>query len=139
MSRLLTPLILLVLTGCAQAQTTPEDLVGVWTLTELPDSAYPCEGAPPEIEYDAEGNLEARSGRQIMEGTYSTRSDGEGLWIDQVPVSHNGEPNCQGIPAETVVAQNVPSLYVVIDGDRMEVFTSGPDSPHFVLSRVPGE
>ncbi|MEL6616845.1 MAG: hypothetical protein AAFQ43_13965, partial [Bacteroidota bacterium] len=62
--------------------------------------------------------------------------EGAGFWLSTGPVSHNGQPNCQGVPAEVVASQNVPVMYVEVDQDQMRVYFDGPGSRFIGMART---
>ena len=104
------------------AQVSP--LWGVWDLAESSRAFGDCHQA--SIGFRSDGRYMARSGDQVVVGRYvaerSVVGGTPGFLVVQRPESHNGRPNCQGVPAATSVAASPPDAFV-------EVYSSGDGPP----------
>ena len=98
-------------------------LLGVWDLAESSRAFGDCHQA--SIGFRSDGRYMTRSGDQVVVGRYvaerSVVGGTPGFLVVQRPESHNGRPNCQGVPAATSVAASPPDAFV-------EVYSSG-DGP----------
>lgn len=106
----------------APARVSP--LWGVWDLAESSQAFGDCHQA--SIGFRSDGRYMTRSGDQVVVGRYvaerSVVGGTPGFLVVQRPESHNGRPNCQGVPAATSVAASPPDAFV-------EVYDSGDDLP----------
>lgn len=67
-----------------------------------------------------------RTGRQTLTATYSIDAGPSRRLVQQRNVRSNGEPNCQGVPAEFVLQHYLDSIYVDVHGDTLRIYTA-PD------------
>lgn len=99
-------------------------LWGVWDLAESSRAFGDCHRA--SIGFRSDGRYMTRSGDQVVVGRYvaerSVVGGTPGFLVVQRPESHNGRPNCQGVPAATSVAASPPDAFV-------EVYDSGEGPP----------
>ena len=104
----------------APARVSP--LWGVWDLAESSQAFGDCHQA--SIGFRSDGRYMTRSGDQVVVGRYvaerSVVGGTPGFIVVQRPESHNGRPNCQGVPAATSVAASPPDAFV-------QVYDSGDD------------
>ena len=132
-----TVLLVALLGGCASDEPRDEPetaviatvparvspLLGVWDLAESSRAFGECHQA--SIGFRSDGRYMTRSGDQVVVGRYvaerSVVGGTPGFLVVQRPESHNGRPNCQGVPAATSVAASPPDAFV-------EVYSSGDDS-----------
>ncbi len=89
------------------------------------------------MEFRDDRTMFVRTGRQTLTGTYSVES-GPSRWVvQQRNVQSNGEPNCQGIPAEFVLQHYLYTIYVDVRGDTLRIYRApGDDSPFLTTIRV---
>ena len=133
-----TVLLVALLGGCASDEPRDEPetaviatvparvspLLGVWDLAESSPAFGDCHQA--SIGFRSDGRYMTRSGDQVVTGRYvaerSVVGGTPGFLVVQRPESHNGRPNCQGVPAATSVAASPPDAFV-------EVYSSGDGPP----------
>jgi len=114
------------LAGCAPAQA-PKEFLGVWGIGPLPPDA-PAACVNASVEYRSDGTVLIRSGPQTITATYSTAPAGKRFLVERTNVQSNGEPNCQGRPAQYVIDHFVRKAYLEVADDTLKVFAA-PDSP----------
>jgi hypothetical protein len=90
------------------------------------------------MEFRDDGTFEARSGAQIVTGSYATEAGaGTGFQVSLSDLEANGEPNCQGIPSDEVLANHVRRSYVVVEDDTLRMHLGdGPEAPSITMQRV---
>jgi hypothetical protein len=114
-------LVLIVWLGCRPPQrpSFAGELVGSWRSQGSGDAA-PCQHA--SLEFRDDGTMFVRTGRQTLTGTYSVEPGPSRLVVQQRTVRSNGEPNCQGIPAEFVLQHYLYTIYVEVHGDTLRIY-----------------
>jgi len=123
------------LAACAPGRT-PKELLGVWGIGPLPPDA-PAACANVSTEYRSDGTVLIRSGPQTLTATYATTPAGKGFLLERTNVQSNGEPNCQGRPAQYVIDHFVRKAYLEVGGDTLKMFANpGAPSPLFVYGRL---
>lgn len=121
MRSLSTLCVLAAATSSASAQAAgPQSalaVVGVWRII-LPSGA-PTACNEMSIEFRGDGTMLTRSGALLATNTYSLLRKADG-WLLVMGYPHtNGQPNCQGLPADFVVQNFVAREYVKIAGDTL--------------------
>ena len=112
-------------------------LVGVWG---QPDYSMDVPEACLEatLEFRDDGTLESRSGAQVLTGSWTAEAVGDDAFVVvQSDLEANEAPNCQGMGPDTVLANYMHRVYVVVEGDtlRMHVGDS-PEAPSFTMVRL---
>ncbi|MDT7858191.1 hypothetical protein RQM47_16200 [Rubrivirga sp. S365] len=101
-------------------------LLGVWDLAESDPALGPCHLA--SVGFRSDGQYMARSGDQVVTGRYVASpvvvSGRPGYLVVQRPDAHNGEPNCQNIPADVSVGSAPPDAFFEVVGDEAHVYFS---------------
>ena len=112
--------VLLVWLGCRPPQpaSLATGLVGVWHSPGTAD----CRNAAMEFRVD--GTMVVNSGKQAVTGTYAVDSGPSRLIVRHTDLRTNGEPNCQGIPAEYVLSHYLDTAYIDVHGDTLRIFTA---------------
>jgi hypothetical protein len=75
-----------------------------------------------------------RTGSQMLTGTYSVEAGLSRLVVQQRNVRSNGEPNCQGIPAEFVLEHYLYTIYVDVHADTLRMYTAQEDHDPFLTA-----
>jgi hypothetical protein len=116
-------LVLIVWLGCRPSQrpSSAKELVGVWR-NQGSMGAEPCQKA--SLEFRDDGTVFLKTGKQTLTGTYSVDAGPSRLLVQQRNVRSNGEPNCQGIPAEFVLQHYLYTIYVEVHGDTLRIYTA---------------
>jgi hypothetical protein len=75
------------------------------------------------MEFTADGNLTAVSGemRSVTKVSIQKHDEGFAVYVEKF-IEHNGKPNCQGIPAESVRAWLVQASYYECDGSVLRSY-----------------
>jgi hypothetical protein len=132
---LLTTLLGASLAACT-TRLTPNKLIGVWGIGALPADA-PAACANASTEYRSDGTVLIRSGAETVTATYTITPMGKRLLVERTNIQSNGEPNCQGRPAQYVVDHFVREAYLELTPDTLKVFRSADaPSPLFVYVRT---
>jgi hypothetical protein len=113
----LIALIIAWLAACAPARV-PKELLGVWGIGPLPPDV-PATCATGSTEYRSDGTVLIRSGPQTVTAAYTTTAAGKGLLLERTNVQSNGEPNCQGRPAQYVIDHFVRKAYLEVGDDTL--------------------
>jgi hypothetical protein len=122
-------------TACATHQP-PRQLVGLWGIRPLPSDAPPA-CANISTEFRSDGTVLIHSGAETVTANYTTTPHGNRLLLERTNVQTNGEPNCQGRPAQYVVDHFFREAYVELTQDTLKMFTSADaPSPLFVYVRI---
>jgi hypothetical protein len=127
-------LTLIVWLGCRPAQPPPSftrELVGVWR-SQGGKAAEPCQNT--SMEFRDDGTMFVRTGRQTLMGTYSVERGPSRLVVQQRNVRSNGEPNCQGTPAEFVLQHYLYTIYVDVHGDTLRMYRAPGDEDPFLTT-----
>jgi hypothetical protein len=124
-------LALALVAGCTSSKQSDNPFVGVWRPLEmeagLPDACYNV-----RVEFRADNRMVVQSGPQILTASYTVEADGNGFSMLQTDLETNGEPNCQGLSAEFVLANYILEAYVEVDGEVLRFFAGGKDQNQFV-------
>jgi hypothetical protein len=130
-------LVLIVWLGCRPAQPPPSfarELVGIWG-NQGSGGSEPCQKV--SMEFRDDGTMFVRTGRQTLTGTYSVERGPSRLVVQQRNVQSNGEPNCQGTPAEFVLQHYLYRIYVDVHGDTLRIYRApGDEDPFLTTIRV---
>jgi hypothetical protein len=115
--------VLILWLGCRPPQrpSSAPELIGVWRNLGSGD-AEPCQKA--SLEFRDDGTMFVKTGRQTLTGTYSAEAGPSRLVVQQRNVRSNGEPNCQGIPAEFVLQHYLYTIYIEVHGDTLRIYTA---------------
>jgi hypothetical protein len=102
----------------ALAAQTPPPVVGTWHVVVPPEAPSSCQDV--SVEFRGDGTIHSRSGALVATNTYSLRPE-QGRWLlVEDSIRTNGQPNCQGLPADFVV-QHIPLRhYVLVVGDTLK-------------------
>ena len=76
------------------------------------------------MEFRGDGTTLVSSGKQALTGTYAVDSGPSRLIVQHSGLRSNGEPNCQGIPAEYVLTHYLDTAYFAVHGDTLRIFTA---------------
>lgn len=127
---------------CANASDlVPVDLIGQWQIADsggvsLPDA---CKFGRIEITRDGKFRDSGAPGSYAYSATIRVHSDGNGYFVYQTLTSHNGLPNCQGLPATYVSSHFKSDIYLEVNGDRLRYFFWEPGAAMFLdYRRVTG-
>jgi hypothetical protein len=114
-------LVLIFWLGCRPPDppSSAKQLVGVWR-SQGTGSFQPCQNA--SMEFRDDGTMFVRTGKQTLTGKYSVETGPERLVVQQRDVHSNGEPNCQGIPADYVLQHYWFTIYVDVRGDTLRIY-----------------
>lgn len=125
----------------ASAQTTgaPNSaaVVGVWRIVVPSDAPPSCNDI--SIEFRGDGTMLTKSGPLVATNTYRLVRKESGLLLVMDNPRTNGQPNCQGLPAEFVVEHLVLREYVQVAGDTLRecnADSSVPDCFMMVRSKA---
>ena len=126
-------LVLIVSLGCRPPDppSSAKELVGVWR--NQGSSSEPCQKA--SMEFRDDGTMLVRTGKQTLTATYSVEAGPSRLVVKQHNPRSNGEPNCQGIPADYVLQHYLYTIYVDVHGDTLRIYTA-PDSLDAFLTAI---
>ena len=124
-------LVLIVWLGCRPPQppASAKELVGVWR-NQGSSGSEPCQKG--SLEFRDDGAMFVRTGRQMLTGTYSVEAGPSRLVVQQRNVRSNGEPNCQGIPAEFVLEHYLYTIYVDVRADTLRMYTAPEEHDPFL-------
>jgi len=116
-------LLLLVWLGCRPPQppSLAKGLVGVWRSQGSGD-------------FRDDGTMLVSSGKQALTGTYAVDSGPSRLIVQHSGLRSNGEPNCQGIPAEYVLNHYLDTAYLEVHGDTLRIFTAPEGQDPFLTA-----
>jgi len=126
--------VLLVTLGCQPPQrpSSTKELIGLWRSQGDKESHEPCMKA--SMEFRDDGTMLVSSGKQTLTGTYSVDSGPSRLVVRQHNMGSNGEPNCQGIPADYVLQHYLNTFYVDVHGDTLRIYTAPEGSGAFLTA-----
>src|SRR3989442_7445839 len=97
----------------ASAQTTATQstaaIVGVWWIVVPSDAPPSCRDV--SIEFRGDGTMLTKSGALVATNTYSLAHKKGGWLLVMDNPRTNGQPNCQGLPADFVVQHLVRREY----------------------------
>lgn len=103
-------------------------LLGVWDLAESDPSLGECHRA--SVGFRSDGRYMTKSGDQVVTGRYVASpvvvSGRSGFLVVQRPGAHNGEPNCQGVPADVSVRAAPPDAFIEVVDDEAALFFGVP-------------
>lgn len=113
--------------ACGDARPAAEpSFVGRWRATSFSIEIPPaCLQATLELR--ANGTLTSQSGEQVLTATYTIKPRGAGHLLTITDLESNGRANCQGIPAQYLLAHHVTETYVEIAGDTVRM-RLGPEA-----------
>jgi hypothetical protein len=111
--------------------SSAQELVGTWRSNAI-GNAEACQTA--SLEFRDDGTMSVRTGRQTLTGTYSVETGAARLVVQQRNVQSNGEPNCQGIPAEFVLQHYLYTIYVDVHGDTLHIYTAPEGQTSFLTA-----
>lgn len=126
-------LVLIFWLGCRPARppSPTKELVGVWR-NQGTGRAEPCQKA---LEFRDDGTMIVKTGRQTLTGAYSVDAGPARLVVQQHDLRSNGEPNCQGIPADYVLQHYLDTIYADVHGDTLRIYTV-PDGHDPLLTAI---
>jgi len=126
-------LVLLVWLGCRPPQppSLATGLVGVWH-SQGGGDFEPCRNA--WMEFRGDGTMLVNSGKQALTGTYAVNSGPSRLIVQHADLRANGEPNCQGIPADYVLNHYLDTAYIDLHGDTLRIFTAPEGQDPFLTA-----
>ncbi len=127
-------LVLIVWLGCRPPDppSSAKELVGVWR-NQRSGSSEPCQKA--SMEFRDDGTMFVRTGKQTLTATYAVEGGPSRLVVQQHNLRSNGEPNCQGIPADYVLQHYLYTIYVDVHGDTLRIYTA-PDGQDAFLTGI---
>lgn len=127
-------LVLIVWLGCRPADppSSAKELVGVWHSLGSGRSES-CQKA--SMEFRDDGTMFVSTGKQTLTATYAVETGPSRLVVRQRELRSNGEPNCQGIPADYVLQHYLHTVYVDVHGDTLRIYTS-PDGGDAFLTAI---
>src|ERR1051325_840639 len=98
------------------SEPMPTEFLGSWVLSQATADKLPQSCRNMRLEFAADGNLISFSGelRSVTKVYIRKHNEGFAVYIEKF-VEHNGKPNCQGIPAESVRAWSVRASYFECD------------------------
>ena len=76
------------------------------------------------MEFRADRTVSVRSGALQLTAVYRAESRADGLLLVQDSLRTNGEPNCQGIPADYVVHNYFRRAFIELKGDTLRMYTT---------------
>jgi hypothetical protein len=87
------------------------------------------------MEFRDDGTMFVRTGKQTLTATYSVEAGPSRLVVQQHNLRSNGEPNCQGIPADYVLQHYLYTIHVDVHGDTLRTYTA-PDGQDAFLTAI---
>jgi hypothetical protein len=84
----------------------------------------PC-STRTSVSYSQTGEIEGRSGDQIITGTYTATPENGRLLVRTSFTESNGKPNCQGLSAEYVLSHQANEYLIEVEGDELRVCAPG--------------
>jgi hypothetical protein len=123
--------------SCSEAQDAGDisAYYGLWQLSPATAKTMPlaCRTASYQITPDT---ITTNSGELVIVTSYEPIRTSDGLVLRQSNISHNGKPNCQGIPADFVVEHFVMNLELdIVGGDLRIYLVSRTGRNHFDFIR----
>jgi hypothetical protein len=86
------------------------------------------------VEFRGDSTMFVRTGSQMLTGTYSVEGGPGRSVVQQRNVRSNGEPNCQGIPADYVLQHYLYTIYVDVHGDTLRIYRTAEDQDAFMTA-----
>ena len=109
----------------ATGTQTAAPVVGVWRILVPSDAPPSCRDM--SVEFRGDGTMLTKSGALVATETYSLVHKERGWLLVMDNPRTNGQPNCQGLPAEFVLKHLVLREYVEVVGDTLRECNA--DSP----------
>lgn len=123
----------LFLSSCFDSRAiVPEELLGVWVLSEASARNFPSECRRLQLEFTSNGRLISKSGDLIFVTKVSILRRNGGFVVRQEIVEHNDKPNCQGKSAHYVQSNFVYELYFERDDAVLRQYLRTKKSGRFV-------
>ena len=137
MTSILSPTLLVLATALASgAAEASDDLLGRWELTAETRAAFPPECSGVAYVF-APGTITMESARLRVITSYTAQNQDGVFHVRQADLRHNGEPNCQGRPAEYVAERFLMDLEFEIVGDRLRAYMwRKSDGRYYELERA---
>jgi hypothetical protein len=111
----------------------PSELLGSWVVSATFGIRLPAECRNIRIEFTAAGNFISINGEQklIVQASIERQNAAFVLHVQKL-IEHNGQPNCQGRPAEYVASHLVDDVYMEREGPVLRMYMWTKDSRQFV-------